>query len=422
MVMVPSKHNNISSGRILALTYAFPPFKVQMAPVIAKQMAAISQLGYSVDVLCADPMTFPIIGIDNSLDEYIKENFSNIYQLKSPYIINTVKNKLQKFSCYGDPMSKHQWPMFELLMAMDLHNYDAIVTFSPFHSINLVMVEVKKRKKDIFWVAHFGDPWASNPLELENMRKFWDKRHEIKMLHYIDCLVHNSKYSLELMLKNKPNNRVVPYTVFPHIFTKELYPKRPKATNLKTTIRYVGTFFGNRSPEPMFKAFLKLFERRKDLVDKVGIEFIGIIKDNTILKTPACLSLPKGMLSVIPSVSYIKSLELMYDSDILLLIEEDVRQNLFFPSKLADYIGANTPIVGVIPSGSSEEICKQLGAWHVKPSNIDAISEKLENAIDYCHSKNKQNWCNENYRNQFESHFVAQNYINFMENVKGLIG
>ncbi|OJW50117.1 MAG: hypothetical protein BGO67_01955 [Alphaproteobacteria bacterium 41-28] len=411
------KNDSGFRGRILVLTYAFPPFKFPMAPTIAKQTAAISKLGYNIDVVCAHQTTC-LVENDISLDDFIKENILNIYRLKNPGITSRIQNKVQNLFGYGDLMSKLQRPITKLLMAMDLHKYDAIVTFSPIHSINLAMVEIKKKKKDVFWIAHFGDPWAANPLELSRIRNYWNKMHEVKMLKDIDCLVHNSKYSLELMLKNNTTRKPIHNIFLPHMFTKELYPQRAKACNFKTTIRYLGRLFGQRTPEPIFKAFLKLFDRRKDLINRIKLEVIGEVDDAAMLKTSACLSLPKGMFEVIPGVNYVKSLELMYDADILLLIEADVRQNLFFPSKLADYMGANTPIVGVVPPGSSEEICKELGTWYAHPSDIDLISEKLEQVINYCHSQNKKNWCEENYRKQFESQFVAQNYINFINEAK----
>ena len=346
----------------------------------------------------------------------IKENFSNVHRVKQAFKYN----KFSNIFGFGDIMSRLSHSMIKKMMAMDLESYDAIITFSPFHSINNIMSEVKKRKKNIFWVAQFGDPWANNPLELQKMRKFLERVQERKMLQNIDSLIHNSKNSLDLMLKNNSRNRAFPNAVLPHMFTKGLYPKRPKATNAKTIFRYVGTLFGNRSPEPIFKAFLKLFERRNDLLDQIKLEFIGKIYPDAMLKTQACLSLPKGMLSVIPSATYVKSLEFMYDADILLLIEADVNKNLFFPSKLADYMGANTPIVGISSSGVSKEICQKLGTWCVDSVDISLLSEALEQAIDYCHSKNKKNWCNEAYRKTFESHVVVRNFINFIKEAKGL--
>ena len=124
--------------------------------------------------------------------------------------------------------------------------------------------------------------------------------------------------------------------------------------------------FERRTPEPLFQALNKLLERRPDLRDGLHVELVGHVERNMI-DTQSAQSLPPGMITIIPPVSFMESLEKMYDADILVLIEASVTKNLFVPSKLSDYMGARTPIVGMVSPGASEDIINSLGGWYANP-------------------------------------------------------
>ena len=403
-------------GRILLFSYAFPPMQVQMTAAVFKPMAAIARLGFEVDVLCADSFS-PHLGIDDSLLPFAKETFGNIIRLNPPTgLIGKLQRRSRVLSHVPDLMTVLHRSAYEQLMDMDLTKYDAVMTWSPFHSINPVMVRIKKQRRGVRWLAQFCDPWAGNPLEVSRLTKLWNWWHEPRTLDAADFIVHSSRYSLDLMLKNHPEYMRKKTDVLHHVFDEELYPQRPKIKNEKIIIRYVGVLYGRRSPEPLFQALNQLFQRRKDLEGLLAIELIGHVPPE-MLNTSSALSLPEGTVVSIPSVNYIQSLELMYDADILLLIDADVRQNLFLPSKLSDYVGANTPIVGLVPPGGSEDALKDLGCWYVRPHDIRGISHAVESAVDYETNSSPSPWCNEAYRQTISGKQVGNRFIQIIESV-----
>ena len=172
--------------------------------------------------------------------------------------------------------------------------------------------------------------------------------------------------------------------------------------------------YGRRSPEPLFAALNILFERRRDLLDLVLVELVGSVPQ-TMLETEAARSLPPGCVRNIPTVDYLQSLELMYDADILLLIEADIRQNLFLASKVSDYFGANTPIVGLLPPGASEDALAGLGGWYARPSDIPAIVNCLELALDHVIANKGDSWCNHDFRLTFGGESVAERFIQIFQ-------
>lgn len=388
-----------------------------MAPVVFKPMAAIASSGYEVDVVCADSFCRELL-LDNSLLPYAERFFPNIFRLNPDKgLMGWIKTNSRILSRTPDLMTVLHRAAYEYLMEIDLDQYDAVMTWSPFHSVNPVMAKVKKARSNVRWIAQFSDPWAGNPLETGWLTNTWNAYHEPQTVKSADHIIHSSAYSLELMLKGHPDHLRKKFSVLPHVFNTELYPQRPKEKNEKIVMRYVGVLYGRRSPEPLFQALNCLFDRRKDLTDRVSIELVGQLQQEMLL-TNAAKALPPGCVRVVPNVDYLKSLELMYDADILLLIEADIRQNLFLASKVSDYFGANARIVGLVPPGASEDALSGLGCWYAKPSDVSGIADCLEHAISHAIENDGSPWCNEEFRLTFGSGYVAKRYLEILNGLR----
>jgi len=424
--------------KILVITYAFPPLKVPVMPCVAKVVVGLNKIGYTVDVVCADAHT-SIFLEDKSLLPFVKNGCENIMRLQPNSLVSKTYRKVDLsffditiekiisiplmkriarfFLKFKNPdlMSILNDTMFNTLVEMNLCQYKAVISFSPFYSVNLMMVRLKKKFPQLRWIAQFSDPWAQNPLERSKSVRFWANWHELNTVYRADYIVHNSIASHDSMMKK--------YALFfrrrsmtiPHPFDKALYPVRLKRKNEKIVLRYVGTVFGCRSPETFFMALNLLLQRRKDLTSLLSIEFLGN-RESDVLPTPAEKALPPEMLRWRSSVSYIDSLEEMYDADILILLEAAVKKNLFVPSKLSDYIGANTPILGIVPSGPVHDIIVKLGGWHAHPSDIEEIATALESIITFSQMRLPDTkWYNENISKSFEATDVANQYAQLIE-------
>jgi glycosyltransferase involved in cell wall biosynthesis len=403
-------------GAILVFSYAFPPMQTQMTPVVVKPMAALSRMGYSVDVLCAEPFS-EYLGRDDSLLPYTDEHFESIVRLPPPadWLAGKRRSKLQ--SAMPDLMWAHGRRALTALTGMDLARYDAVITWSPFHSINPVMAGIKKRHPGVRWIAQFSDPWAANPLERRTLARIWSFWHEPRAIRAADFLVHSSSHSLELMLHRRPDLRTK-CAVIPHPFDPQLFPRRPKASNSRITLRYVGVLFGRRSPETLFAALSTLLARAPHLAERLHLELIGHVPAE-MLQSPAALALPEGMVTHVPNVSYVESLEKMYDADILILIEADIKENLFVPSKLSDYIGAGTPIVGITPPGGAEEVLRRLGSWQARPGDVEGIARALTGALQYVTNRSTDPWCDQTFRETFSAGHVAGRFARILEQRNG---
>lgn len=402
-----------AKGRILLFSYAFPPMQVQMTAAVYKPMAAIARSAFEVDVVCADSFCDEL-PLDHSLVPFAEKTFGSITRLRpSTSLISRLRSSSRIFSRVPDLMTVLHEASYETLMDMDLTKYDAVITWSPFHSINAVMAKVKQARRNMRWIAQFSDPWAGNPLEVSRLTKWWNERYEPVTVKAADAIVHSSRYSLDLMLRNHPEAVRRKTYVIPHAYDEELFPQRLKARNDRILLRYVGVLYGRRSPEPLFQALASLFNRRPDLRHKLCVEFVGLTPTE-MLQTPAAMSLPEGTIRSVGNVSFVESLEKMYDADILVLIEANIRQNLFLPSKLSDYMGSRTPMVGLVPPGGSEDALKKLGCWHARPDDIEGISHAIEGAVVHVMTRPGAPWCDNSFQASFSGSQVAQRFTDII--------
>ncbi len=59
------------------------------------------------------------------------------------------------------------------------------------------------------------------------------------------------------------------------------------------------------------------------------------------------------MIKFFDPVPYLDSIKVLSEADILLVIDAPLKDSPFFPSKLADYIGAGKPVVALSPLSST---------------------------------------------------------------------
>ena len=387
---------------VLVLAYAFPPLQIPMAPVVARIIAGLHQLGVVVDVICPHPdassFTFPR---DESLCEYVDSHCRSIQRLWFDSALLRVFTQHRPFMRhFPDCMAGIQDVAFRAVMAAEPDSYSAVLTISPFHSVNPVMVRVKKARPHTRWIAHFGDPWANNPLEERRLARRWNGWHESQTLRAADYVTHTSEYALEMVLKASPFLQRERTRVVPHEFDQALYPSRQKRLNDRVTLRYIGTLFGRRSPTPLFRALRQLSDRRPDIRDSILVELIGPM-DRHLSAWEAIGDLPAGMVQHRHAVDYVESLALMYDADLLLLIEADIASTPFVPSKLMDYLGANTPVIGLVPSGGCHGVLERVGCLIAQPDDISGIATILEQSIDRVMLRQAEVWCRDDVRRSF---------------------
>jgi hypothetical protein len=385
--------------RVLFISYYLPPLLYPQSIQIGRFLYYLKKYNdLDIVVVTADE-------IGSRID---KELYSDIFdgieilKIKSKFNIylNYIKNRFLPFF-YQRPDIYLKWMNIACKEIIQKYKkFDVILTFSYPLSTNILGAKLKNYYK-CKWVAHNSDPWADNPhLHIPSYLKNYHQKLEKETFNKADKLLFTSLETAEFY-KNKYPNLNIDY--INHSFDSYLYPNI-KEKNEKFTFRYIGSFYGTRTPKPLFEA-LKILSKEK--LAKFNVEIIGGGKKAKILLKQYNLENVK----VLSPVSYIESLELMKKSDCLLVIDAPSKdKSIFFPSKLADYIGAQKPIFGISPEGCSNRILKELGYICYNTSQIENIAKEIENIIIYGYEKSDK----VNYIKQYD---ITEN----IKKLKGII-
>lgn len=391
-----------SAGAVLLVAYAFPPIQVQMSPVVARLAAGLDALGLAVDVITADPEAASApLPRDDGLVDYVAAHCRSIQRVgAAPGWWRRPLQRVPDLRDFPDAMGGLHRAMFAAVMAAGPENYRAVLSVSPFHTVNPVMVRVKRRRPGVRWIAWFCDPWSGNPLEPRRLVRHWSAWREPQTLRAADYVAHSSVQALERVQRAYPFLHPERTRVVSHCFDRALYPARPKARNERLTLRFIGTLFGRRSPTPLLLALARLIERRSELGEAIRVELVGPM-DRPLAAWEGFGALPVGLVSHHPAVGYCESLDLMYDADLLLVIEADVAATPFVPSKLMDYMGAETPIIGIAPVGGCRDVLERLGYPCPGPADHVGIAAALESGIERIRAGGTD-WCREEVRRSYD--------------------
>jgi hypothetical protein len=232
------------------------------------------------------------------------------------------------------------------------------------------------------WVAHFSDPWSQHAYYRSPVTRAALARYETKIMDAASRIIFVSDTLRDTMLARAPDEVIAKARVIPHPFDASLYSKAfiPEPLRMETPgvrrMAHVGDLYGLRSPATLFEAFGKLLKAQPQLppaelwlVGRLDQEFAGLEQQHGL----------SSRLKQLAPVPYFQSLAVMAAADVLLAVEAPVKNSVFFPSKLVDYLGARKPIFAITPKGG--QTTKLMDAWKqpwCDVNDIDGIAAVLK--------------------------------------------
>lgn len=360
--------------KILAVSYYLPPLLYPQSIQIGRLVEGLKRQ-FDMVLVTADQRGGPR---DESLAPGLFDGVADVIRIprSDNLYLNYAKNNWLPL-LYQRPDIYRAWmrTAFRAIeRAADRHCFDALVTFSFPASTNLLGAWLKDRL-GIRWISHNSDPWADNPLSrISRWTRTSHRRLERDSFAKADALLFPSEEMSAMYRQRYPDLASRVHTLN-HSFDSAAYPAalaRPSGIDRPRTLRYIGTFYGSRTPEPLYRALALLNPEDRE---RLRVEIIGGGRSAWSLRERYGLS---ESVVIRPGVSYRESLRLMADSDVLLVIDApSAEASVFFPSKLADYIGARRPILGISPPGTTRRILDDLGQPSHHPGDTQAIAESL---------------------------------------------
>lgn len=267
------------------------------------------------------------------------------------------------------------------------HNINIVFSFSNPQSSNILGAMLKE-KLGVKFISHFSDPWFDNPY------KEYSRLGGKKVLSQEKYVIKNSDKTIfvttearDLVMKKYPENWTKKTGIIPHCFDLKDYLEVEKEDFGKFIISYIGAFYEKRNPKMLFLALSELIKRNSHIKEKFIIKLIGAANDyagyseKKIKQMGEKYSLADN-IDILPVVEYKESLRLMKLSDCLAVIDADIPNSPFLPSKVIDYAGSGNSIIGITPDKSpTANFLNNLGCRAFNYNQVNKLSAYLEKLI-----------------------------------------
>lgn len=231
------------------------------------------------------------------------------------------------------------------------------------------------------WVAGFRDPWTGfhNTPDRWLLPRMLDESMERSVFQEASKVEVAWKGIAEDALSKYPDLDRGKFVHIPNGFDSADFPetdiakRAAKPENEKCTITYSGSLYGPRNPLSFLKAIEQLIERNEIDPAKLHLRFVGRFgaEIHEMLDRP----LIRDMVEKIEYVPHARAVELLLESDALLLIVDDVPSVAqIVPGKVYEYLGAMRPIIAIAPpSGAIGDLLRETNAGEaVAQSDIDS--------------------------------------------------
>ena len=326
-----------------------------------------------------------IKNLDFGLDKYAGYTSENSFRVKDIAVTNKIVNVFfNAFSLLSSLPDNHWlWGYYVVSLAKRLKRKitpKVVIAFSRPETDLVVGVKLRKIF-NVPLVVHFSDPWVNNPYKKYNRIERWiNKKLESKVMKNADLILFTNDDQKNLVMRNYPENIQKKFNTIYHCYDKNLYDAGPGKNNSRFVIRHLGNLYGQRKPDSLLQATHDLLKQYPELEEKLVIEFYGQVSQD-VLRAVKSLDLER-VITFHKPVSYLESLRLMTSSDLLLSIDAESDYNIFFPSKIVDYMGSEKDIIGISSlQGASADIIRNYGGRIFAHSQTEEIKKAIYESV-----------------------------------------
>lgn len=293
---------------------------------------------------------------------------------------------------------------------------------------------IKEKHPEVKWIASFGDPLVDTPYiryiekgenpylaktvfesqqitgvkkakvllsPVRNARRFiWERERVAAMrgnerlakindavFSGADGIILNNSYQLELGLKRKDFEKYRKKCfIVPHSFDMGLYPKNNKPhSGEKIEFVYVGHLDELRNCNSLIHAIGELCREQKGFRECVVFDFYGHMA--AMDKAAIIDEKVADIVHVHNDIDYVDSLRKIVDADWVLCIDADLRKYLkeyiYLPAKLSDYIGANKKILAITQKkGATADFIRETKSGITASYDKEDIKKALKAIIE----------------------------------------
>ena len=366
--------------KVLIITYYWPPAGGPGVQRILKFVKYLPEFGWEPIVLTVENGEYP--AIDEELIKDIPQNI-RVYKTRSFELFSLYK----KFSCNKNDIPTHilsessndtffqktaKWIRANLMLPdarigwiptirkegnkiIQSEKPDLIFSSSPPHSLQKGAMKLAKKTK-LKWIADFRDPWGNAFWQKDIKRNFlsrWlEKRNESNVLKSADAVTTVSQSLVNDFMEIESNS----YYTLTNGYDDADFQNIEKNVGNKFRINYTGTLSKDQKIRNLLIAIKSMPDNLKDLVE---LNFYGSVHHD-IAKEIEQINL-KETINLRAGVSHKDVIQIMKNSEILLLVIPDTKNNLgIVTGKIFEYIATRNFILGIGPiKGDAAQILNE---------------------------------------------------------------
>lgn len=360
---------------LLFVSFHFPPSRTARSLQLGKLTKYLARRGHTIDVVTVETGALGV-EYDEKVAQWIATPSIRAFRVPSPP--RSLRCKIaaalqgQNFPGWKRAATRE---LLRLARAGDAARYDALVSFAMPIDSHYAARTFKRQFHGLPWIAHFADPWASDPYA--EVGAWWRQKlfnaAQHSFIREADRIVGVSEELTDYIALPYPSLRHK-FRTLHHVYDPEQYPDEAPPPTGPTVLKYLGGFSPRRQPTPLVDA-LKLARDRGAPLASLRIELIG----SQIMDAADRLNAVHAGIAVNRGpVGYWESLREMRTAHALLLIDADQEVSPYFPSKLADYFGGGRPIVAITPAHScSARLLREYGGACFEARQTEQIAELL---------------------------------------------
>jgi glycosyltransferase involved in cell wall biosynthesis len=349
------------------------------------------QVGRYLKYLAADNevtlVTSMISGGWEPADEMVKgylNQLSKIIRLRSfPARGISVLKKFFPSLFFPDDSAAFTWQTNRVLKRIS-NKQDIIYSRAAPFSSSLLAYKVSI-ELNIPWIMHLSDPWADSPfLKVSPSTQTRLQALEQKCIEHARFVTLTSNQTVSFYKKKYPQWGHK-FKFLPNVFDEADLNNMPLDFTKKIQFVFTGRLYGNRSVNKWIDSIEKAAERNPLLESSSEFLFAGFFHEESITRLKKS---PLSNVHYLGPLTLREASSLQHQGTVLIAIdaleENDERYNLFFPSKLLDYLAARRKIIAITSQRSTtHEVIDGKHGWCFNQSNLaqlpDFINQVIEN-------------------------------------------
>lgn len=267
---------------------------------------------------------------------------------------------------------------------------------------------ILSRRFGIPWVMDLRDLWALNDRVRPRSRLhgFVESRMERTLVRSAAAVIANTPGNRRDFVSHYPDCPPDKFVAITNGFDQDDFEANVAKPSDRFVIAYTGNFYFQKqertgfyrrilnldrrrselyethSPRFLFQGIAEVLRRRPELKNRIEVRMAGA--KNSAIHDMACEYGLQGVVTQLGWLTHEHSMRLLQESHLAcVVLSRGQESESWIPSKLYQYLGSGTPILGMLPDGDAAQIIRDTRVGIVvPPDDVERIADALSALID----------------------------------------